>query len=139
MRFTSIFIFASSAASFTITSLWEMFCNVISSPSRNVTGRVVGEGLLRENVITHIFNSSTSHSAEIIISITHLGGICKYFFLSNIDPLYHGICYAAKQPHPKVAYFLRNVNSFFFLRGISTYSACGSIRASSAARRFFVR
>ena len=77
MRFTSIFIFASSAASFTITSLWEMFCNVICRPSRNVTGSVVGKGLLGKNVATQILGRSLGHTVEAIRSIAEFGVFVK--------------------------------------------------------------
>ena len=50
---------------------------------------IVVEGLGRyHRVIAELLDSSRSDSAEIIISITHFGRICKY-----IDE---------KQPHPKV-------------------------------------
>lgn len=50
---------------------------------------IVVKGLCRnDRVITELLDSPCSNSAEAIISITHLGRICKY-----LDE---------KQPHPKV-------------------------------------
>ena len=44
-----------------------------------VTRRIVVEGLGRyHRVIAELLDSSRSDSAEIIISITHFGRICKY-------------------------------------------------------------
>ena len=45
---------------------------------------IVVEGLGRYNrVITELLDRSRSYSAEIIISITHFGTICKYYVMKN--------------------------------------------------------
>ena len=56
----------------------------------DVTCRVVGERLLRENNVAKILFGSLGYSSYAIISIAHFSGICKD--LLNIK----------KQPHPKV-------------------------------------
>ena len=45
---------------------------------------VIVEGLGRDNcAITNTLDSSRSDSAEIIISITHFGRICKYYVMKT--------------------------------------------------------
>ena len=52
----------------------------------NITGSIVGKGLLGKNVAAQILGRSLGHTAEIIISTTYFGRICKCLY-KNYRPI----------------------------------------------------